>query len=130
MLVVVITLLYPVINYPMLSAMNTLINLMPLPACIDYRKQFFRWRFNRLFISAIGMVAIVLLNLQFNSLVSLFGLCGAYGLGFVCYVIPSMVYAVHTPPGKGKSIFIRIMAVFSACVMLTIVVGYTITLFE
>ena len=34
---------------------------------------------------------VVFINLQFDSLVALFGLCGGWGISFVVYVIPSLI---------------------------------------
>ena len=46
-----------------------------------------------------GMVAI---DLAFDNLVILFGLCGGWGMTFVCYFIPSLIGLAAS---EGKSVY-------------------------
>lgn len=90
-IIVVITLLYAVLDFPMVNAAIQTIRMIPLPFAIDYRDHFFNWKYSRRALTLCGMVVIVFINLQFDSLVTLFGLCGGWGISFVVYVIPSII---------------------------------------
>jgi hypothetical protein len=81
-LVAVITMLYPVLNLPYLNSLKALIEMIPLSEGLDAaRSKFFEWSGWRLLISFLSMALVVLVNLQFTSLVAIFGFCGSWGVG-------------------------------------------------
>jgi amino acid permease len=124
-LVVVITLLYNVIEFPMISAVEELMQMLPLPECVDYRKAFLKWKLHRMLISICGMVVVVFINLQFKSLVVLFGLCGGYGITLVTYTIPSALVMV----APGISALMRVAMFLSLAASLFLVVMFTLVTF-
>lgn len=80
-LVVCIVLLYPVINYPLVCAVESVaFGAGPPP------------RHSRAAISAAGVVGTLIVCAAVPDLVDLFGLCGALGLGSVSYVIPCAAF--------------------------------------
>ena len=82
-LVVSVTLLYPVINNPMVNNMETLCLLFLPPEPTS-----FLGRHRRAVISLIGMVFVIALDTFVTDLANIFGLCGSLGLGTVSMILP------------------------------------------
>jgi len=80
-LVVCIILLYPVINYPMVQSLQTLI-----------------WgggsspEWSRPAISIVGVLGVAVVDFYVSDLVDLFGLCGSLGLGVIAYILPAVLF--------------------------------------
>ena len=114
-LVIVITLLYPVINYPMVNAIERLLEFIPecsipemneipqdddnmsvllQPALQKNRHWLWAWILyrRRHLISLIGVVAVIGVDIGVKNLTDLFGLCGSMGLSFVCYIFPCLIH--------------------------------------
>eukprot|EP00039_Didymoeca_costata_P026049 m.14806 g.14806 ORF g.14806 m.14806 type:complete len:452 (-) comp5210_c0_seq1:130-1485(-) len=120
---VVITLLYAIINFPIFNATQTILEI------IGGKKWVFTTpKSQKLFRSVttlVGMAVVVLLNLQFQSLVTLFGLCGGYGITFVAYAIPS---AIALKLGKSDPLWYKMLLV--ASILLVLVIAGTFTYVE
>eukprot|EP00475_Leptophrys_vorax_P043375 TRINITY_DN833_c0_g1_i1.p1 TRINITY_DN833_c0_g1~~TRINITY_DN833_c0_g1_i1.p1 ORF type:complete len:478 (-),score=96.66 TRINITY_DN833_c0_g1_i1:74-1507(-) len=87
-LCIVITLLYPILNFPVMHSLETMIRILGS----DPEKWPVSFRVRRLFLSALGMVFVCYLNLNADSILQLFGLCGSWGVGMVCYILPLAFY--------------------------------------
>ena len=99
-LVIVITLLYAVINFPFLASMQKLMDFLPgvTQDTVWHKGQWFRT-----IATLCGMIVIVVINIQFKNLLSLFGFCGGWGISFVvsvqyrpagCALSPAVVVVV------------------------------------
>merc|ERR1711879_961725 len=76
-MVVCITLLYPILNYPMVVAIEAIVGKFP---------------YSRPIISLLGCIGIVLVTIVVSDIADLFGLCSSLGLGSVMFVIPCWLY--------------------------------------
>ncbi len=117
-LCVVLTVLYPVINFPALNALKTMLKISRVG--IDNLPISFRMR--RYILTLLGMVFVAYCNLGSDSLLQLFGLCGSWGVGMVCYVIPLCTYLKIC---KSESLFRKIFASFGIIFMLGIIGSFT-----
>lgn len=87
-LIVVITLLYAVLNYPFVKAVKTCLKLA-LPQCLS--NPFLAWQHSQLVLTLVGMVIVVFVNTSLKNISTLFSLSGGWGCAFVCYCIPSIL---------------------------------------
>ena len=116
-LVIVIVLLYPVINYPMLNAIETIMDLFncctfkqnqnqiqnenqiditqtsllytTIKPSIWYRYAIYH---RRDLLSILSIFVVIAIDIGVSDLDDLFGLCGSLGLSFVCYIFPCMIW--------------------------------------
>jgi len=91
-LVIAVTLLYPIINVPMVNNLETLVMIVvnepPRKAtgCTA-----FAIRNRRAIISMIGMAVVIFLDTLVTDLADIFGLCGSLGLGMVSMILPALL---------------------------------------
>jgi len=104
MLVCCITLLYPVVNFPMVVSIEFLIG---------------KRRHSRTIISAVGCILILLVTMVVTDIVDLFGLCASLGLGSVIFIIPCLVYLRLDPA--------PLTSITKVGVIVTLVLGLLIT---
>lgn len=76
-IIVMITLLYPIINFPCVQALLALRGRFTAPSMRS-------WRIT----SVLCLIFVLLIDTTVNNLGDLFGLCGSLGLGLVAYVLP------------------------------------------
>ena len=105
-LIVSITLLYPVINFPMVANAETVLLLLvtghvPGTAACAERVQQLQCgqgagaralRMRREIMSMAGVVLVVAIDAAVADLADLFGLCGSLGLGAISLVLPALMY--------------------------------------
>ena len=145
-LVIVITLLYPLINYPMLNAIETILDLC---GCCRRRHRedgdefaedaiagavlgsasllsvmahpSLWWSYvvlnRRDFISVLGIFVVIAVDIGVNNLNDLFGLCGSLGLSFVCYIFPCLIWMV-TKFKRGELSMVSPQVLFTLIVLL------------
>ena len=77
-LIIVITLLYPIITFPVVQSVNALISGNDRSPSLSMRRT----------ISLVGMGLALLLDTVVVDMGYVFGLCGSPGLGFLAYVLP------------------------------------------
>lgn len=122
-LCVVITLLYPILNFPAINAVETMLKIAgtnPDSWRISYRMR-------RLSLSFLFMVVVFFLNVSDSSILDLFGLCGSWGVGMVCYVLPLLFYLKLCPE---ESTLRKVAALFGVFGMVVVIVGYTVSSFQ
>lgn len=73
------------------------------------------------------MVGVVGVNLGFNSLLTLFGFCGGWGITFVVYLIPSAI-GLGTA-GADTPLFQRLFLAVSVLVVLVMALAFTYVTF-
>jgi len=97
-LIVMITLLYPIINFPCISALDALRGRFTTPSAG-------RWRL----LSVAALACVLFIDTIVPNLNDVFGLAGSLGLGLVAYVLPSsaaLAVALRGPlAGKGTLLF-------------------------
>jgi hypothetical protein len=81
-LVFTITLLFAVINFPMVQSVSKLIGMLPW----DCTQRMLHAKHFRLGVTLTGMGLIVGINLAFEDMTVIFALCGGYGVSFVVRV--------------------------------------------
>lgn len=86
-LLVCILLLYPIINYPMVTSVQALV--------WGPGEAYPSW--SRGLISCVGVVGVGLVDYFVTDLVDLFGLCGSLGLGSTAYMLPALCYLGAEP---------------------------------
>lgn len=77
-IIVMVTLLYPIINFPCMQAVDALI------AGRFGTPSMWRWKLEAI----IGLVLVLIVNTFITDLDAVFGLCGSLGLGLIAYVFP------------------------------------------
>jgi amino acid permease len=113
-LVIIITLLYPVINFPTVQAVAALISgndKTPSPAM-------------RRNISIVGLALVMLLDTAIVDMSFVFGLCGSLGLGFLAYVLPCASFLAITK-ARGGLVADKIIAVVIGLLGLVMAFGST-----
>jgi amino acid permease len=103
-LVACITLLYPVINFPMVIAVESLVG---------------ETRYSRMIISLVAALVLVCINMFVKDIVDLFGLCGSLGLGSIIYTIPCLSF-LRTDPSP-------ILSFRKVGALLTLLLGLSVT---
>jgi len=103
-LVAMVTLLYPIINFPMVTAVEGLVG---------------ESRYSRVIISTVGAAIVVCTDMFVKDLVDLFGLCGALGLGSVIYVIPCLCFLKSDPA--------PFLSVIKVATFFTLILGLLVT---
>ena len=92
----VITLLYPVINVPMVDNLEMLIMMVvDEPDANESSIKTFLLRNRRAIISILGMLAVIVLDTFITDLADIFGLCGSLGLGTVSMILPATIALKH-----------------------------------
>jgi len=124
-LVVVITLLYGVLNFPMVKSVEKMIILIS-PGC---GARFLEWKYHSTVITVIGMVLIVNINLAAKELSVLFAMSGGFGCTFVVYFIPSLLL-LRNKGGRPHSLWKKVFLWVSLCAVLAIAVLFTYSLFS
>jgi len=126
-IVIVITLLYAVINFPFLASMEKLMDFLPgvTQDTVWHHGQWFR-----IIATFLGMVVIVFINIQFKNLLSLFGFCGGWGISFVVYFIPSLVALSASRRQLKKPFWYQMLLVLSALAVLVMAGGFTYSTFH
>eukprot|EP01083_Nonionella_stella_P105401 303153_1 len=147
MIVIVITLLYPVINYPMMNAVETILDLL---GCCQFKgydgNDITEWSvlsaliapsvwreyivYHRRDVLSIFFIFVVIaVDIGVTDLDDLFGLCGSLGITFVCYIYPCIIWlmlqwkwnqlstTLRTPIGFLKVVFAVFGVLFSTAVM-------------
>jgi len=113
-IIVMITLLYPIINFPCVQAVDSLIaGRFGAPSMR-------RWKI----MSVLGFVFVLLIDTLVTDLSDVFSLSGALGLGLVAYVLPcsaAIMVSCRQEPSTGT----RTMRV--ACAALILVAGLVLT---
>jgi len=91
-MVLVIVLLYPVINFPIMKNLELLLfSTNANQNSTNILQNFFQyycWEFLAILI----MIFLLIVDLAVTDLVSLFGLCGSLGLGSVAYILPGLMF--------------------------------------
>merc|ERR1719272_187580 len=104
-----ITLLYPIINFPCVQAVDALRGRFTAPSMR-------RWKT----MSVLGLVFVLLIDTAIIDLNDVFGLSGSLGLGLVAYVLPCSaglaVYLRQRSHGSGERLPVAMVA--SAAVVL------------
>eukprot|EP00038_Savillea_parva_P017443 m.20292 g.20292 ORF g.20292 m.20292 type:complete len:483 (+) comp3778_c0_seq1:139-1587(+) len=140
-LAIALTMLYAIINFPFILSVETLLELVPIKAD---NGPLLPTKLRHVIITVVGMVILVAMNLSFgNSLLTLFGLCGGWGVVFIVYAIPSCIALaaghradpVDSDRFEDKalsvsSIFHRILLVLSLIVVMIIAISYTYVTFK
>jgi len=126
-LCITITLLYAVINFPFLASMEKLMDFLPgvTRDTVWHKGQWFRT-----IATLCGMVVIVIVNIQFKNLLSLFGFCGGWGISFVVYFIPSLVALSASRRPLKRPLWYQMVLVLSAFAVLVMAGGFTYATFN
>jgi len=117
-LVIVITLLYPIINYPVLHGFETMLRIMGT----DPEQWTMSYTVRRLLLTLAGMAFVAFLNIKAADLLQLFGLCGSWGVSLVCYVLPLLFYLKLCP--KAPMVW-RVLSIVGIASMLVTAVLFT-----
>jgi len=99
-----LTLLYPVVNFPMVVSIEFLTG---------------KWQHSRPIISTVGCLLILLVTMVVTDIVDLFGLCASLGLGSVVFIIPCLVFLRVDPA--------PLLSVTKGAALVTLVLGFLIT---
>jgi len=139
-LVGVITLLYPVINFPAVSEGETVINLLltsSAPGTAEFDQEVAALGTSRLFgglyrnkraaLSLLYAAIVIGIDMFVKDLGSLFGLCGGLGLSMVSMILPALMYLAAF---RGRHSRHTIGAVCVLVVGITILFGSTISIIE
>lgn len=127
---IALTMLYAIINFPFIIAVETILSLVPTSRPI------FSTPVRHSIITLVGMVVLVLINLAFSNLVTLFGLCGGWGVTFIVYAIPSAIAlgaGTHADPkwaGSAGDTAHRVCLGLSLVLVLIIAIGFTYVAFK
>ena len=116
MLIVAVVLLFPVINYPILKEVDTLISSFTSSDILESHAPSTWVRHRHIIVCAVVFATIVLLNVCIPNLSLLFGLCGSIGLSMVSFVLPAAMYIFHCPPPQATQKTVRDTA-GAACVL-------------
>jgi hypothetical protein len=134
-LIVCITLLYPCINFPVVTSAETVVLLLVTgevqgtPECDQKLSELGRvspttcmlLNRSRELVSVAAALLVVGLDAGVSDLGSLFGLCGSLGLGSVSMLLPAVMY-LRNANGAER------LPLHTAAAALTLVVGLVITL--
>lgn len=82
-IIIMITLLYPIINFPCAQAVLALRGNFMAPSMRSWR-----------LVSVLGLVLVLFIDTVITDLGTVFGLAGALGLGLVAYVLPCSAFLV------------------------------------
>jgi amino acid permease len=115
-LVVCITLLYGVINFPMVQGVLETMEILKVPSNVLQSTH------TRNIITLLGMILVVLINNAFDDLTDVFGLCGAWGVGMVVYAVPSAVALT-----MDRSLSFKLVAFISLVASLVMAFAFTYT---
>jgi len=125
-LVITITLLFAVINFPMLTAIDSLLS-MALGAT-QTTPGVLRTHRTRTIVTVIAMTGMTAIDIAISDLTVLFGLCGGWGMTFVCYFVPSLI-GFAAPSNKNRPV-LRFMLALSALAVLILAGAFTYVVFE
>jgi hypothetical protein len=106
-LIIIITLLYPIITFPVVQSVNALISGNDRSPSLSMRRT----------ISLVGMGLALLLDTAVVDIGYVFGLCGSRGLGFLAYVLPCASF-LSIMLAKRKA-----FSVSSVCAVLIVIMG-------
>jgi len=124
-LVITITLLFAVINFPMLTALDSVLSMI---VGAEHRPGVLRSHRSRTIVTLIAMAGMTAIDIAISDLTVLFGLCGGWGMTFVCYFVPSLI-GFAAPSNKNKPV-LRAMLALSATAVLILAAAFTFVLFE
>jgi hypothetical protein len=126
--------LYAIINFPFLIAIDTLLELVPFRQTSQV--PLFSAPVRHSIITVVGMIVLVTINLKIQQQVVIFGLCGGWGVTFIVYAIPSAIAlgaGSHAdPPWAGPTgvMVHRALLVLSLFCVVVIAVAFSYTLFD
>ena len=104
-LIIIITLLYPIITFPVVQSVNALISGNDRSPSLSMRR----------IISLVGMGLALLLDTAVVDMGCVFGLCGSRGLGFLVYVLPCASFL--------SIMLAKAFSVSSVCAVLIVIMG-------
>jgi len=111
-IIVMITLLYPIINFPCISAVDAIRGKFAAPSMR-------RWRI----MSVLGLAFVLLIDTAIKNIGPVFGIAGALGLGPVAYVLPCSAFIAVTRRSSEpapKAMMLGAVVVLFAGLILTI----------
>ncbi|KAK3283682.1 hypothetical protein CYMTET_8634 [Cymbomonas tetramitiformis] len=140
MLVVVITLLYPVINLLVVKEFETVIALLVTsevpgtPACraqlnvmkADKNAPLRSWMlcYRHQIITIVAAAVVILLDTLVNDLASLFGLCGSLGMSTVSMILPPLMF-LYSPGSQDHASWHKVTAAAVCLLGMAILFGST-----
>jgi len=84
--IICITLVYPILNYPYIVAVEAMIIMS------GFSKQSYLYKNSRTIFSIIGFILILILNSIITGINDILNLCGSLGFGSISLVVPAISY--------------------------------------
>jgi amino acid permease len=113
-IVVMITLLYPIINFPCVQAIDALRGKFTAPSMR-------RWRI----MSVLGLVFVLTIDTAISDLGPVFGLAGALGLGPVAYALPCSAFIAVSMKQRSR---VPVSAIMIISAVVVLIAGLTMTI--